>query len=382
MAGEEESTFNLITDEMVQGMEAIYDEAAARSDDEEPAPVESIEAPETEETSESPDADAGAEEAAPVAEGDTAVGTGEEAGDTGETPQSITPPESWTAEDKEVFATLPPVAQEAILKRESERESYLTQKSQELSDKGKTYEGVESAISHRRSKWAASGMDDGQAIETAFQVAENAFQKPEEFIGNLAQGRKIDLLELAIRDLPQDARAEIMQYAGQYRENYQFTEPVDPALDKRLQFIETTVGNLANQTEQEKLNEAQRLWDDFQAEKDAQGNPKHPHIEAVRDDMKLLIDNGRATNYHDAYETAIFLKKDLREKVVQQQIIETDAERVAREKAEAEKAKKTMGTVIREEGTPEGARGGDKLPWDKAISTAAISDIYDKAASR
>jgi hypothetical protein len=46
---------------------------------------------------------------------------------------SIDPPASWSGADKELFAQLPPEVQEIVAERESQRESYLTQKSQEAS---------------------------------------------------------------------------------------------------------------------------------------------------------------------------------------------------------------------------------------------------------
>jgi hypothetical protein len=47
---------------------------------------------------------------------------------------AIEPPQSWNAEEKQAFSQLPPALQQAVVRRESQREAVLTQRSQEAAE--------------------------------------------------------------------------------------------------------------------------------------------------------------------------------------------------------------------------------------------------------
>lgn len=81
---------------------------------------------EPEEEQEQPDA-AEAEDAPELTEEDVA----EEGEEQGEDPDPITPPVSWTKENKEKFSELPRDVQEYIAERETEREKFVQSKAQE-----------------------------------------------------------------------------------------------------------------------------------------------------------------------------------------------------------------------------------------------------------
>lgn len=90
--------------------------------------------------------DAGAQETAP---------TGEEEGQS-EPPATaaIEPPNSWTAEEKALFAKLPPEAQTAISRRESERERLINERTQEIAEQRKAHEAATQAVNTERAQYA------------------------------------------------------------------------------------------------------------------------------------------------------------------------------------------------------------------------------------
>lgn len=88
------------------------------------------------------DADAPADEdqqldAADGAEGETPPSAEDETDQPEAEDPPIEAPVSWNAEEKKLFATLPPQAQQALLRRESEREGALTRASQEAAERKK-----------------------------------------------------------------------------------------------------------------------------------------------------------------------------------------------------------------------------------------------------
>lgn len=96
------------------------------------------------------DAEADADDAAPE---DQASGDDETDQDT-ELDTAIQAPVSWSQEDKNVFAALPPDAQNIILRRESERDTGFQQKATELADLKRQFEQQQSTIEQERQQYA------------------------------------------------------------------------------------------------------------------------------------------------------------------------------------------------------------------------------------
>lgn len=82
-----------------------------------------------EEEEEQPDAEEGDEgdESEPDGEGEE----GDDEGGEEDAPPAVEAPVSWSKEDKELFASLPPEAQAVVARREAERDRFVNQKAQE-----------------------------------------------------------------------------------------------------------------------------------------------------------------------------------------------------------------------------------------------------------
>lgn len=137
-AGSEGAAAPQITDERsaVAALEGLLDTGAIDTESGAPAP------------------DAGPDER--PATGDGEEGQPEPAeGEESETP-AIEPPQSWSADDKAVFGTLPPEAQAVIARRESERDKLIGQRTQEIAEQRKAHEAERTAIQTERQTYAQS----------------------------------------------------------------------------------------------------------------------------------------------------------------------------------------------------------------------------------
>jgi hypothetical protein len=77
-------------------------------------------------------------------------------------------------------------------------------------------------------------------------------------------------------------------------------------------------------------------------------DPKRPHFNAVREDMAVLIDSGRAQGLDDAYDKAIWINPEVRASLLAAQ----EKEREDKAKADAAAARKAAGANVTRRGTP------------------------------
>lgn len=74
-------------------------------------------------------------------------------------------------------------------------------------------------------------------------------------------------------------------------------------------------------------------------------DPKHVHFEQVRQEMGALIGNGSAKNMEEAYEMAVWAKPDIRSTLLDAQIAEREAKKVADIKQRSEAARKASASI-------------------------------------
>lgn len=110
-------------------------------------------------------------------------------------------------------------------------------------------------------------------------------------------------------------------------------EPVDP----QTQFL---------MQELNELRQSQQMWQNqvqqqeqarVQTELQAFQTADKPHFDAVRNDMADLLESGKAKSLQDAYEMAVWMRPDVRQSLIDQQL--ADAQRKALEQAQAQRAK-------------------------------------------
>ena len=202
-----------------------------------------------------------------------------------ETPQeSIRPPASWTPASKAKFATLDPDIQKEILKRETDVEKGFRERSQ----REKAFEPLEQLIAPRRAIWAAQGMDETTAIRTLLAAQDLLEKDAAQGIQFLAKSYQVDLSRLA--------QPQGQPYQAQPARD---SHPEIAALKQQLQVLQSQV-----QTAQTAPIVSQ--IDAFQ------NDPANLYFENVRDDMAVLLHNGKAADLKEAYDMACWMRPDIR----------------------------------------------------------------------
>jgi hypothetical protein len=145
---------------------------------------------------------------------------------------AINAPQSWSAEMKAVFPTLPPAAQEFIAKREGEAQAKITQQGQELSQ----YEPIKAVFEQHRDIFERNGMDYSDGLGRLLNAERMLEQNPAAAIAQIAQAYGVDL----------------RQYSGQQPSG---TGP-DTALHQRIAQLESQLSNTSTRIEQREKAEA------------------------------------------------------------------------------------------------------------------------------
>lgn len=263
--------------------------------------------------------------------------------------QPLDPPARWSATHKEKFASLPREAQEILLEREADVTKHLTQRTQELAERSRSYQQIEEVIAPRRQQFAVDGMSDAQAIGQLFALSDYAARDPAGFVRWFAQQRGVSLESTT-------------------------NEPdnTDPA----LKAVRDEVAALRAQRESEERarlqaeqSEIYRRVTEFQNAVSDTGEPEHPHFDAVRSDMAALIRANPGLSLEDAYERAVYANPETRKAVLSAQKAAEDAERAKAAKAKAEAARKAAGTPLR---TPNGQFAPAARSMDDTLSA-----VYD-----
>ena len=100
------------------------------------------------------------------------------------------------------------------------------------------------------------------------------------------------------------------------------------------------------------LRQTQQMWqnqiqqqEQMKAQQELQlfGSAERPHFDAVRNDMADLLETGKATTLQEAYDMAVWMRPDVRQSLIDQQL--ADAQRKALAQAQQQRAKTAAGSV-------------------------------------
>jgi hypothetical protein len=119
----------------------------------------------------------------------------------------------------------------------------------------------------------------------------------------------------------------------------------DPRLATALQRLEKLESHL---TTQERQRAEAEFSTHVESVKSFGSDPKHRHFEAVREDMAVLIESGRAKDLQDAYDKAVWINPDVRASLLADQ----EKERATKLAADAAKARQAAGANVTRRGTP------------------------------
>jgi hypothetical protein len=198
---------------------------------------------------------------------------------------AIRAPASWSPAAKATFDALPDEAKQAIAKREQEIDHGLRRKSEEV----KRYEPLEQIIAPRRAVWAAQGMDEASAIKTLLAAQDLLERDPKQGLEFLARSYGVSIPSLSAQPQGQPQQAQPTPDS----------HPEIASLKQQLQSLQAQV-----QTAQ-----SAPLLSQIEA---FQNDPANLYFENVRDDMAVLLNNGKAVDLKEAYEMACWMRPDIR----------------------------------------------------------------------
>jgi len=198
---------------------------------------------------------------------------------------AIRAPASWSPAAKATFDKLPPEVQQAVAKREQEIDHGLRRKSEEV----KRYEPLEQIIAPRRALWAAQGMDEASAVKTLLAAQDLLERDPRQGLEFLARSYGVNIASLSAQPQGQPNQAQPAPDS----------HPEIAALKQQLQVLQNQV-----QTAQ-----TAPIVSQIEA---FQNDPANLYFENVRDDMAVLLNNGKASDLKEAYDMACWMRPDIR----------------------------------------------------------------------
>ena len=265
----------------------------------------------------------------------------------------VEPPTNWKLDEQERFRKMSPDDQRFLMARLSASTAVP-----------EPLRGVDQIVNQRASAWARLGQTPAAAINQLLTISDFASERPRDFINWFMRER-------GLTESPRTNGAAPAKAPGSALDELDPTDPIhkDPvfvALKNEINVLKGTIGELSGglrqradaETNQVRQAAGQELQN-FQNEKDATGNPKHPYFEEVRDLMAAFIDPrlgaGAARTLGDAYIMACRAHPEVHQKVAAADKAAADRQRQKDEREKAAKAKTAGASVT-------GGAGGASPP--------------------
>jgi hypothetical protein len=203
---------------------------------------------------------------------------------------AIAAPNSWSADVKSVWNSIPPKAQEYIASREKEAHTKITQQGNEL----RAYQPVREIYEHIRTQGVPAGREP-EVIANWARAQAALDQNPIEGLKWLAQSYRVDLSQLAgpQGDKPQDESIDAL-----------FRDPRFDRIAPEVNELRSVVGNLQRQLQVQKNAEIEtqtqqvsRIIADFSARDEVRD-----HWPDLQDDVAHEIEVVRAREPNLPYE--------------------------------------------------------------------------------
>ena len=199
-------------------------------------------------------------------------------------------PKSYTKEYQDTFKTLSPDWRKYLIEREKQVERGFSEKNNRI----ESYKWADNAFNSRQERMAKLG-----------------FQKAQDYIEHMT----------AIDDALELNPAEtIKALANAYGVNFGETTNSDTEVQRQIASMQQEMQSYRDFIKNQQQQQANNEFNAFINAKDEAGNPKHPHFEDVKADMSNLLAQGRAINFEDAYEKAIWANEAVRQKLIEESV--------------------------------------------------------------
>jgi hypothetical protein len=281
-----------------------------------------------------------------------------------EPPAAVTePPQAWSAAQKELWASIPPAAQEFVARREAEAHKAITRMGQELS---KT-RPLNELLSTHRDTFSRHGVDPQAGIARLLDVQARLDHDAYDGIAAIADIYGVDLAA----------------FAGQ-QQQYQDPQgnPVQP--DPYVQSLEQRLNQLTQRlTEREKSENREREQQTHQLQRQTDeevgkwANGKdHFDEPAVKQMMAAAIGNGTAETLDEAYDMACNAIPSIRQKIREVERKTEEAKRAEDQRKKAAEAKRANTVNV-----GSSARRVASVPSGKWDSEAYLENLYDRTSA-
>ena len=254
---------------------------------------------------------------------------------------TIKAPNTWRPAAAAKFATLDPEIRAEIEKRENDARMGIQQYKQ-AADFGR---GFGEAAKPFERTFQELGVTPVQAFQTLLAADHKLrYSPPQEkarYFAELAQQYGVSLDHIKEAPQPDPQYLHLQQELSQLRQQQESW--------------------LRQQQEQESSTLTSAI-EQFKAD------PANQHFEAVRDDMAMLLENGRAKSLKEAYDMAVWVRPDIRSNLLKQQTEE--AAKKAQETSHAQRAK-TAAVGVKGSSPASGSATGPKDSLRAEIEAAA-----------
>ena len=243
-------------------------------------------------------------------------------------------PNHWPKDFAAKFEALEAPAQHMFMERYKDLEGDYTKKTQAVAQYRKRQEAFDEIMAPFKSQFERAGMDDVGAVRQLLAAHDYLRKDPQNAISWLANQYGVDIGAIGNDPAVED-------------------EFADPQVKQLQQQVAQLTGFIQNQQTQQQSHvqqSTQSLIDQFAAETDANGNPKHPHFERVRGVMGSLISSENAKDLNSAYEMAVYADPELRAEQVKAMAAAESQNNVKTEAVA--KAKKAARSKVRGSATP------------------------------
>ena len=305
-----------------------------------------------EETAETPQETEEVEEATEETEEEVAETEVEETAEEEKKPlEAITPPTHWPNDFKEQFNEMDATGQHLFMKRYKDLEGDYTKKTQGVAKYRKRQEALDEIMKPYLADFQRAGMDEIGAVRQLFAAHDYLRKDPKQAIQWLAKNYGVDMSEVGLDTAEDD-----------------YADPQVKALQQQVAQLQGFL-NQQQQTQMQSVQQdTQSMIDKFASAKDANGNPKYPHFEEVRDRMGVLIQGNQAQDLESAYEMAIYADPKLRQSLMDNYAATKTQKEVKTEAVK--KAKKAQRSTVR----------GNPTPAEKALPTGlSVRDTIMKS---
>lgn len=259
---------------------------------------------------------------------------------------SITAPNSWSAEMKAKWGSLPPEAQQYIAQRESEMHAAITQKGEQVRE----YEPIKQVLDQHRDVFAKNGISSAEGISRLIAADRYLEQSPSEAIKWLADSYGVDLRQFVSGDQQSGDQSQ----AQTPREVLELRQEIN-----QLKSYLTAQQRQSHEAEQATVV---KTVEEFAKDK--------PHFEKVRKIMGSLMQAGEAADLDEAYEKATYAHPEVRQLILEDQRKAADAKRKAEQEKAVTQAKKAGSVNLKSTQGTTPARG--------ASFEETMSAVYDR----